>query len=211
MKKVGMISYFGGNLFSANKAFESFGCQTSVVAKPSDEAGCDALVLPGVGAFGDGMRALKEAGLVNPIKDYVKTGRPFLGICLGMQAIFSSSEEFGFNEGLGLVPGKVLRLPEQPGLKIPNIGWSPLSLPGGRDAAFWKGTILDGYGGRDMYFVHSFAACPERAEDWLAHTAYGSHFFCSAVRRDNVWGCQFHPEKSGPAGLAIVKNFLELL
>jgi imidazole glycerol-phosphate synthase subunit HisH len=211
MRKVALINCFSGNLFSASKAFESFNCDVCQVGNGEEALAADFLVLPGVGAFADGMNALRVAGMVEPIRAFIDTGRPFLGICLGMQALFDSSEEFGLHKGLGLVEGKVLRLPAQPELRIPHIGWRPLCPPEGKDESFWKGTILANMDvSKDMYFVHSFAAQPKRSEDWLSRTSYGASWFCSSVRKGNVWGCQFHPEKSGAAGRELIRRFLEL-
>jgi glutamine amidotransferase len=177
--------------------------------KPEQLAEADFLVLPGVGAFGDGMASLLERKLIEPILAYIATGKPFLGICLGMQLLLDSSQEFGQHQGLGVIPGAVRRLPSQLGVKLPNIGWHPLFPLEGERASSWVETILSGMTTElDMYFVHSYAAYPSNPSHWLSGSRYGDHMFCSTLQRDNVSGCQFHPEKSGPAGLAIIERFL---
>ncbi|MEQ9363544.1 MAG: imidazole glycerol phosphate synthase subunit HisH [Leptospirales bacterium] len=206
-----IIDYFAGNIYSVTRAFEYAGCVVSVVTDAEKIRDADCAVLPGVGAFGDGMSRLKEQGLVEGIQDFVKSGKPFLGICLGMQMLFSSSEEFGEHEGLGLVPGRVTRLPDQKGYKIPNIGWNPVVIPGRSSLGAWQDGLMAGYQSkRDFYFVHSFAARTERAEDCLGETLFGEYRFCSVVKRDNIMGTQFHPEKSKAAGMQLLKNFLSL-
>ncbi len=211
MKNVVVIDYFSGNIFSITRALEALGCRVTLANAPEDIRAADYCVLPGVGAFGDGISTLKQKKLPAAISDFIKKGKPFLGICLGMQLLFSSSEEFGFHSGLNLVKGKVSKLPDHLGLKVPNIGWHPLILPKGKPQTYWDGTILkDLKPENDLYFVHSFAAYPENQDDWLAATSYGSHTFCSVVKKENVVGCQFHPEKSGPGGLMILKNFLDI-
>jgi imidazole glycerol-phosphate synthase subunit HisH len=147
------------------------------------------------------------------LRRYASSGRPFLGICLGMQMLVSVSEEFGVHEGLGIIPGKVVaiagRHPDGSAAKVPHIGWSALEKPAARAA--WDGTLLDGLdsGASSAYFVHSFAVVPDEEHDRLADTWHGDLRVCAAIQRGRVSGCQFHPEKSGPAGLRIMKNFLE--
>ncbi len=211
MKQVKIINYFYGNIFSVAKAFEYFGCNVTIGNCPDEFKDADYIVLPGVGAFGEGIRRLQEQNLIMPALDFIKKGKPFLGICLGMQLLFTCSEEFGVHKGLNIIPGTVKRLIEQPGTKIPNIGWNSIDIPEGRDHAFWGDSILRGISpGKDMYFVHSYAPYPEKDKYWLSRTPYGSDWFCSSTRKDNVYGCQFHPEKSGKTGLKIIENFLKL-
>ena len=211
MKHVRVIDYYAGNLFNVVRAFEHLGCRVELASRPDEVDDGDYLVLPGVGAFGDGMTSLKERGMVDPMLGWISAGRPFLGICLGMQLLLSSSDEFGQHEGLGIIPGQVRRLLYESGVKVPNIGWHPLLPPEGAHLDAWKGTVLERVNPeRDMYFVHSYAAYPDDPAHWLARTTFGRHQFCSAVRKGNVFGCQFHPEKSGEAGLAILDNFLRL-
>lgn len=212
-KKVVIVDYGLGNLHSVDKALRHEGGDVVISSDADVVAAADRLVLPGVGAFGDGMRELTERKLIEPLRAFVKTGRPFLGICLGMQLLLDESEEFGRREGLGIVPGKVVAIPrghaEGPRMKIPHIGWNEIAPPPGKT---WEGTLLAdvpfGVGGRtSMYFVHSFAAVPNE-EFRLADAMYGGFRVSAAIRKDNVTGCQFHPEKSGPVGLRIVNRFL---
>ncbi len=208
MKKVAVIDYFSGNIFSITRALECLGCHVTLASTPHDILSADYCVLPGVGAFGDGISILRDKGLDVAMFDFIKTGKPFMGICLGMQLLFSTSEEFGTHNGLNFINGKVLKLPENLGLKVPNIGWHPLTIPNGQSYDL-SHTILRNFNLKsDLYFVHSFACYPSNPSEWLASTSYGGHSFCSVVRKDNVFGCQFHPEKSGPSGLSILKNFL---
>jgi imidazole glycerol-phosphate synthase subunit HisH len=159
------------------------------------------------------MARLGEQGLVTPILEWVRAGRPFLGICLGMQLLFETSEEFGIFNGLGVIRGHVRRLPVVSGLKIPNIGWSSLEAGrlGSPESDAWAKTVLEGLRlGQDMYFVHSYSCYPEVDDTWLASTAYGDHEFCSVVQQGNVIACQFHPEKSGKAGLVILARCMNM-
>lgn len=209
MKNVRVIDYDAGNLFNVVRAFEHLGCSVKIASRPDEISLGEYLVLPGVGAFGDGMASLRKRELIAPMLEWINSGKPFMGICLGMQLLLTSSEEFGEHEGLGLVPGRVRKLLTEPGLKVPNIGWHPLSPPED-DQDKWDETILEGVSlTRDMYFVHSYAAYPDDPAHWLAQSVFGKHRFCSALRKENVVGCQFHPEKSGVTGLAILENFLQ--
>ncbi|MBF0215770.1 MAG: imidazole glycerol phosphate synthase subunit HisH [Candidatus Omnitrophica bacterium] len=211
MKKVRIIDYYLGNIFSVARAFESFGCDVKTVNTPEGLEDADHIVLPGVGAFGEGMRRLNERGMSGPIRDVAASGKPLMGICLGMQLLFSFSEEFGRHEGLGIIPGGVKRLPEQPGVKIPHIGWGSIVPYGDKGEEVWDGSILKKVRkGKDMYFVHSYAACPEEDESWIAGTLFGENIFCSGVMKGNIYGFQFHPEKSGMEGLKILEEFLKL-
>jgi glutamine amidotransferase len=168
------------------------------------------MVLPGVGAFGDGMTELRSRGFDDLVRRFALTGRPFLGICVGMQVMFESSDEMGDHQGLALLPGAVRAVPAT-GVdgrphRIPHIGWRPLE-----PVAPWPGTILaDVRAGDRVYFVHSFAACPARDEDRLADVVYDGHPICAAVHRDNLHGCQFHPERSAETGLNVLRRFLAL-
>lgn len=202
-----VIDYGMGNLLSVTRALEHCGAQVALAQTPQEIEKAARLVLPGVGAFGDGMAELHQRRLVDAIRRYAAGGRPLLGICLGMQMLLDGSDEFGATEGLGLVPGWVRQLPVQPGIKLPNIGWCPVCPPAGVD---WQGTLLtDVPSGHEMYFVHSFHADPKESGDRLAETPYGGFSYCSVVRRANVTGCQFHPEKSGETGLDILRTFLK--
>jgi glutamine amidotransferase len=216
VNKVTIVDYGVGNLLSVSRAFEHLGAAVTVSSDPAAIAAAERLVLPGVGAFGAGMAELTQRGLVEPVQAFAASGRPFLGICLGMQMMLSESEEFseefGTHRGLGLIPGKVVELsrttPAGESRKIPHIGWSALAPA--HDGA-WAGTALEVVEpGRFVYFVHSFMAQPDDPAHLLAQCLYGGAPVVAAVGRDNLLGCQFHPEKSGTVGLAILARFLEL-
>jgi len=212
-KHVTIIDYGIGNLRSVAMAFEQWGATINLTDSANDILESDRLVLPGVGAFSDGMSRLQKKGLLETINKYNQKDRPFLGICLGMQMLFDSSEEFGITEGLGLIPGSVVRIPETSSNgvphKIPHIGWNELQFP--FDSCDWKNTILNGIKQTTpVYFVHSFTAQPAQKEVRLADAYYNGRLISAAVRHNNCYGCQFHPEKSGKVGLKIIKNFLEI-
>lgn len=207
---VAVIDYGIGNLYSVGRALERCGGEVILSSDPGVIEAVKRVVLPGVGAFADGMRGLRQRGLVEPILRYAATGRPLLGICLGMQMLASISEEFGEHEGLGLIPGRVLPVPtlttEGRLQKIPNIGWSALSCAPG---ANWSDSILGAIAeGTAVYLVHSFAVIPDDPSHRLAECVYGGHRIVAAVRRGAIVGCQFHPEKSGEKGLAVLRRFL---
>ncbi|MEK7084724.1 MAG: imidazole glycerol phosphate synthase subunit HisH [Patescibacteria group bacterium] len=204
-----IIDYGFGNLHSLVKALLRLGAHPSLTERPEDVATADAVFLPGVGAFGQGMAELSRRGFVSPLKEYASSGKPLFGICLGMQFLFEYSEEFGKHQGLGLLRGGVKRIvPQEKQCKIPHIGWNELLMPTGRHS--WDGTILHGLHEHEQaYFVHSYAAHPSDAGDAVANTEYCGAVFASVVEKGNVAGTQFHPEKSGEAGLRILKNCLE--
>lgn len=213
MKNVVIVDYGMGNLLSVQRAFEHCGARVRITSSPAQIEKAEFLVLPGVGAFADGMRELERRGLVKPIRASTKTGRPFLGICLGMQMMLETSEEFGIYEGLALIPGKVVMItksgPDGTSHKIPHIGWNSL-LPL-HDNGNWDNTILHGISpGESVYFVHSFSAVPARPENDLADCSYNGLRLCAAIQSGNVYGCQFHPEKSSSVGLRIIDNFLKI-
>jgi len=213
MASVTIIDYGIGNLLSVTRAFEHCGAAVVVTGEPDAIRIADRLVLPGVGAFNDGMQGIRDRGLTGPIREFAATGRPFLGICLGMQMMLDTGEEFGLHEGLGLIPGKVITIPstgtDGRSHKIPHIGWSPLELPAA--APSWAHTILEGIApGAAAYFVHSYTAHPANAGHRLADCNYNGRLISAVVRSGSLYGCQFHPEKSGEVGLAIVRNFLRL-
>lgn len=205
---IAIVDYGSGNVHSVRRAFEHCGVEPVLTAEVAAIESAEKLVLPGVGAFGDGMRGLRERGLIKPILKFVKSGRPFLGICLGMQMLATTSEEFGIHEGLGIIPGRVVRIPpldlEGKAHKIPHIGWAEL-LP----ATDWSDTMFDDTPEHSsVYLVHSFRFEPENDKDRLADCFYGGHRIAAAVRSANVTGCQFHPEKSGETGLRMIAAFL---
>ena len=204
-----IIDYGLCNLLSVHNALKHVGIEAVVSADPLSLADADGVILPGVGAFEDGMAGLSQRGFIEALKAYVLTGRPLLGICLGMQLLMDQSCEFGVHEGLGLIAGGVQ--PVDPvgttgtSLKIPHIGWNGVL----RAARGWDGTLLSGLSeGVEMYFVHSFRVVPADPAHVLAETEYGGKRFCSVVAKDNIWGCQFHPEKSSLMGLNLLNNFV---
>jgi glutamine amidotransferase len=205
-----IIDYGMGNLFSIQRVIKNLGFSATISENSQEILQAKRLILPGVGAFGDGMKNLKERGLVDPIKKFVAEGKPLLGICLGMQLLFSESEEFGLHQGLNLVEGRVERFPNPQGneaYKIPHVGWNRLLSPSSN--GHWQDSILSNLpSGVFMYFVHSFTVIPENKNVVLAQTNYGSTNFCSVLRQGNLSACQFHPEISGETGLKIFKNFL---
>ncbi len=215
MPKVTVIDYGIGNVLSVTRAFEHCGAEVELTCVPERIRDAEILVLPGVGAFADGMKGLRDRGLVEPIRRFAEKERYFLGICLGMQMMMDESEEFGNCEGLGLISGKVAEIERTTleGLphKIPHIGWNGLTLPADADKARWDNTILTGMDeGETVYFVHSFTAFPEDPRNRLADAFYGGRLISAAIQKGTLYGCQFHPEKSGRAGLTILKNFLKL-
>lgn len=211
---VAVVDFGAGNLLSVRRALEKCGANVMVTGDAAAIAAADRLILPGVGAFADCMRGLRERGLVDPLVAYAHSGRPFLGICVGMQMLFERSTEHGEHAGLGLLAGCVKEIPgtsaDGTQRKIPHIGWSSLRLPSGRDS--WTGSVLAGLTpDRDaVYFVHSYHAVAGEPKDMLAVCDYGGIPVTAAVARGNLQGCQFHPEKSGEAGLGIIRTFLEL-
>ena len=213
MARVTIVDYGVGNLLSVTLAFEKAGAEVVMAETPEAIAAADRLVLPGVGAFADGMQELASRGYVEPIREFAASGKPMIGICLGMQMLLDSSEDFGETRGLGLIPGRVVAIPPRGAdgepHKIPHIGWNELQpIEGGVD---WSGTILDGVEpGVSAYFVHSFTAQPAEDRFRLADCSYDGCRVSAAIAADNVYGTQFHPERSGPAGLAVVESFLRL-
>lgn len=206
--QVTIIDYDLGNLHSVIKAMKHAGADVTVTSDPHRVATAERLVLPGVGAFADGMASLQRHGLDDAIHRYFTTNRPFLGICLGMQMLLTESEEFGLHAGLGAIPGRVVEIKREPGIKVPQVGWNRITPRPGGDFA---GTILEPVpAGAMVYFVHSFTAVPTREEDRLADTTYGSTRVSADVRSGAIMGTQFHPEKSGEIGLTIIRRFLEL-
>ena len=202
---IGIVDYGMGNLRSVQKALERVGAEAEVVADASEVAAADRLILPGVGAFADAMTHLRERGLDAPVTAFARSGKPFLGICLGLQLLFESSEEDGAHEGLGLLPGRVIRFePTDPTLKVPQMGWNELDWG---DPA--PPLMIGLEPGAHVYFVHSYYATPTDPADVAATTNYGGPF-CSAVHRDNLHATQFHPEKSQNVGLRILENFSRL-
>ena len=208
-KKIAIIDYSLGNLFSVQQAFKQCGADTFVTDDPDQLLSADAIVLPGVGAFAEAMDKLKHNKLDLAIKDSILSGKSFLGICLGMQLLFTKSEEFGATEGLGIIEGEIKKfrsLNSGDKLHVPQVGWNTIRQT---QANNWNETALDGISENEfMYFVHSYYAVPKLIENSLCTTSYGGIDYCSAVIKDKVTATQFHPEKSGEKGLLIYKNWL---
>ncbi|WP_434309164.1 imidazole glycerol phosphate synthase subunit HisH [Hominifimenecus sp. rT4P-3] len=200
---IAIIDYDAGNLKSVEKALLSLGEKAVVTRDENVILSADKVILPGVGAFGDAMRNLRTYGLVETVRQVAKQGTPLLGICLGMQLLFDRSDEGEGVEGLGILPGEILRIPPCEGLKIPHMGWNSLDVKPG--AKLFQGIPAQPY----VYFVHSYYLKAKEEEIVAASTEYGVHIHAS-VEKGNVFGCQFHPEKSSAAGLAILKNFAGL-
>lgn len=212
MLEVTVIDYGIGNLFSVQRSLEHCGATVTVSADPATILASSRLVLPGVGAFGNAMAALAERNLVAPIREVAASGKPLIGICLGMQLLLSESEEFGRTEGLNLIPGRVVAVPDHDidgkSLKIPHIGWNAL-VPCASEG--WLHPLLkDNRAGDAMYFVHSFMAIPDDPASRLADCHYGGNAISAIIGRNNVFGCQFHPEKSGESGLRLLKKFCDI-
>lgn len=210
--RVTVVDYGVGNLFSVQRAFESVGANVEFTSDAAVIESAERLVLPGVGAFADGMLGLSERDLVPALRRFGQSGRPFLGICLGMQMLASVSEEFGEHAGLDLIPGRVV--PLQPvavdgaRLKVPRVGWSPL-LASSENA--WNGTPLESTPeGTSVYLVHSFEVRTDEPSSAIASCPYGGRAITTVIRSGTVFGCQFHPEKSGPAGLRMLQQFTSL-
>jgi glutamine amidotransferase len=199
-----VIDYGAGNLRSVLHALTHLGAESIRLVRTAHELrGATKIILPGVGAFGAGMQQLDKQGLIQPIRDAVHTGTPYLGICLGMQFLFESSDEMGKHRGLGLLPGRVTRFDDVPGYKVPHMGWNNLRPL--RESPLLRALPDEGY----AYFVHSYYCVPADERDVLAVVDYGIPF-TAAVHRDNIYGVQFHPEKSQRTGLQILTNFLEM-
>ncbi len=210
MKSVSIVDYGMGNLLSMQRALEKNGAQVLIASNPEQILKSEKLVLPGVGAFPDGMDELVKRGMVPAIQEYVNTGKILLGVCLGMQMLFQESEEMKRTDGLGLIEGKVVKFPhnQKSGKinKIPHVAWTqiePVEIS-------WKKTFLDGIEANSfMYFVHSYYVTPVSDLNILAQSPFGDFYFCSATVHQNVWGTQFHPEKSGEIGLQIINNLIK--
>ncbi|MFZ9938384.1 MAG: imidazole glycerol phosphate synthase subunit HisH, partial [Luteolibacter sp.] len=199
----GIIDYGAGNLRSVANAVHALGIEPRLVAKPADLAGLTHLILPGVGSFGDCMAQLARLCLTDPIREWIAAGKPYLGICLGYQILFESSEETPGVPGLGAFTGIVRRFRQAPGLKIPHMGWNS-ALPRHPESPTWSGLGPEPY----FYFVHSYFPVPEDDSLIAATTRYGDDTFAAAIETPSLLACQFHPEKSQDAGLRLLRNFL---
>ena len=207
--KISVIDYGIGNVRSILEAFKNESADVTLTSNKSEIIKSDGLVIPGVGSFSHGMENLISYDLEDTIKEYTSSNKPLLGICLGMQLLFEESEEFGHTLGLGLIKGKVVELPtnDNQNEKLPHVSWNEINSKN----VNWDKTILENIDeGSDMYFVHSFVAQPKDTNQILSLTEYSNHHFCSSVKKDNIYGCQFHPEKSGASGLQIINNFIKM-
>ena len=201
---IAIIDYDAGNLRSVEKAIEAIG-EKAVVTRNRDEIlSADKVILPGVGSFGDAMGRLHEYGLVDTLHEVADSGKPFLGICLGLQLLFRRSDESDGVEGLSILPGEILRIPDAPGIKIPHIGWNSLKVA--PNARLFEGLRENPY----VYFVHSYYLKADDENIVAATTEYGGTIIHASVQKDNIYACQFHPEKSSTVGLQILKNFAAL-
>ena len=200
---IAIIDYNAGNLKSVEKALHLLGEETVITRSFQEIEAADKVILPGVGAFGDAMEQLKKYELDKVIREVAAQGKPFLGICLGLQLLFEGSDESQGVEGLHILDGQVFRIPDAPGLKIPHIGWNSLELA--NDGRLFQGIENGAY----VYFVHSYYLKAANEQIVKATTEYSTHIHAS-VEQGNVFACQFHPEKSGAVGLSILKNFAEL-
>lgn len=196
---IAVIDYGAGNIGSVVKAFNHIECECIVTDNPDVLLLADGAVMPGVGAFGDAMSSIRKRGLETPIRQFAESGRPFLGICLGMQILFSESEESPGVEGLGILKGTIGRIPDDKGLKIPHIGWNSLDIK--KTGGIYEGISKESF----VYFVHSYYLKAE--EDIVTATAEYGTIIDASVQKDNLYACQFHPEKSGEVGLAMLRNF----
>lgn len=223
--QIAIVDYGLGNLFSVKHACEHVGMQAIITSSPQEILGADAVILPGVGAFGDAMEALKRRDLISPLKETALSDKLLIGICLGMQLLMTESYEFGRHRGLGIIEGPVVRFENPIGpvgkLKVPQVGWNRIfarengHLLADRtrsDRDPWSGSPLQGLGdGEFMYFVHSFYAKPKESRVVLSISRYGHIEFCSSLRYRNIFASQFHPERSGPQGLQIYRNIASLI
>lgn len=209
-----VIDYGVGNLFSVRRALEHCGAKVDVVSDPSLLKDAAKVLLPGVGAFADAMHNLSAGGMDKAIVEFARSGRPLMGICLGMQLLLDSSTEHGHSQGLGLIPGSVEPIPtvDNSGKrsKVPHIGWSSLVFPEGR--ATWEGTPMAAVNPANsaVYFVHSYMAVPADPAHRIANCMHDDTVVAAVIGRDNVWGAQFHPEKSGEVGLSILSSFVAM-
>lgn len=219
--RVAIVDYGLGNLFSIRHACERAGLQTIISSSPREISATDAVILPGVGAFGDAMQSLAKLDLVSCLQDIASSPKPLVGICLGMQLMLTEGHEFGTHRGLGIIEGEVVRLEEpvdgKRSFKIPQIGWNQIHLTGynytvGGPETNWKSPMLAGVPDMEyMYFSHSFYAKPTNSNVVVSTTRYGTTEFCSSIRLGSIFAYQFHPERSGSSGLRIYENLAEMI
>ncbi len=212
---VAIVDYDMGNIFSIKQACETSGLAAILTSEPRELERADAVVLPGIGGFPDAMDCLERLDLVAPLRELATSGKPVVGVCLGMQLLMSESHEFGVRPGLGVFGGSVVHFgtPREGDrvLKVPHVGWNRVHIPAGISSGSGLDLLGRDNDGESMYFVHSYVVRPDDPTAVLATTRYGDTEFCSAIARDNVVGFQFHPERSGPAGLRIYANLARWL
>ncbi|MEG0978658.1 MAG: imidazole glycerol phosphate synthase subunit HisH [Oscillospiraceae bacterium] len=200
---IAIIDYGAGNLHSVKNALDYLGAENIITSSVSDIQNSSGVILPGVGSFNDAMQSMQKSGLVDSVKQAAKSDKPFLGICLGLQLLFEGSEESPNTDGLGILPGKILKIPNKSGIKVPHIGWNSLEIT--QPNGIFEGLEPEPY----VYFVHSYYLQAKNQEDVASNTYYGVKIN-SAVQRGNLCAVQFHPEKSGEAGLKMLSNFAEM-
>lgn len=208
MKKVSIIDYDGGNLFSVVQACKSIGLDATITSDYNEILNSHGLILPGVGSFPYAMKMLKKKNLINPIKDFISSNKPFMGICLGFQLLFSQSEEFENCNGLDVIRGTVRKFDfKDKNIKVPQIGWNRIYNQNG-----WKNSSLENIKQQEyMYFVHSYYVDPLDKPNILTNTNYEGFEYCSSIKKNNIFATQFHPEKSGNSGIEIYRNWSKLL
>ena len=201
---IGVIDYGAGNLRSVCNSLKKLSVNSTLIHSPEDIKDISSIIFPGVGSFGDSSEQLKKQRIFDPIKSWLKEDRPFLGICIGFQMLFEKSDESPNSDGFGIIPGKVVRFPEENSLKVPHMGWNEIKFKNSSDP-IWQGIKTSTH----FYFVHSYYPEPLESNSVSSITSYGLEF-ASSVRCGNIFGTQFHPEKSQAAGLKLISNFLEL-
>lgn len=207
MLKIVIIDYGIGNTRSVVNAFTKLGVKAVLSREKSDILNADGVILPGVGAFSQAMKNLRDYELDKTIQEYARTNKPLLGICLGMQILFDESHEFTVTKGLGIIPGNVVKLPDFENIKLPHINWTRVI----QKSTSWEKTPLSTTKvNNSVYFIHSYMVVPVHRENILATSLYAQHEFCSVVKKGNIYGCQFHPEKSAVQGLEILDNFINI-
>lgn len=211
--RVAIVDYQMGNLFSVEHACAAVGLLPVVTSDPETILSSAGAILPGVGAFGEAMENIARLGLAEPLKRFIGSGRPFMGICLGLQLLFTESEEFGSHRGLDVIPGSVRRFsnrgPAGEAVRVPQIGWNQIRPREGGSQSWQEGPLRGVAEGEYMYFVHSYYVKPEQAADVLSVTRYGGIDYCSGIQRGNIFATQFHPEKSAHEGLNIYRNWAD--
>lgn len=211
MPRVVVVDYKMSNIFSIVNVFKHIGVDVIIAQSSNDIKNADALVLPGVGAFGEAMNNLYDLQLIEPILHFIKSGKPFLGICLGLQLLFSDSSEFGIHRGLAVIPGKVIKFPESfdgRELRVPSVGWNQID----QHAPIWESSPLQIIKDKSfMYFVHSFYVKPDNNECIASYTTYNGFNYCSSIYHENIFAAQFHPEKSGKNGIQVLFNWLNYI